>query len=184
MGQAKAERDRQTRGNLVPLVFSHLLPNALADLQGLVWWRIVQDQQELFATNAGDEVRVTRFFAQDLRELYEHAIAYGMAEPVVDALEIVSVQHRYRQGSAACLGIGQYLRERLVHTTSVCQTSEFVTQRVQLKSLRAVDSDLRFCACLLGLAARGFCLEARHEQFGLSPQLPPRALALQPQIGL
>ena len=102
--------------------------------------------RELVATHAGDRVGLPRHLAQPIGHHPQQLVAGGMAERVVDVLEVIEVQNVGGDDLTA-LGTGQGLLQPLVEQHAVRQTG----QRVVHGHVR----DLRFGAPLFGDVVMG-----------------------------
>src|SRR5690554_6699482 len=81
------------------MAFSHA-PDPLGDDKRGVELGIREKQRELFASKPSDEIiPLTRAFRDHTRERDEHLIAYSVSVLIVDALEMVRVEHEEAQRS-------------------------------------------------------------------------------------
>jgi hypothetical protein len=71
--------------------------DALGHLDGGIQPGIRQDDEELLATKAADDVGTTAEQPQDAGKLLQDVVAHIMAVFVVHHLEVVDVQHQCRQ---------------------------------------------------------------------------------------
>ena len=69
------------------------LTHALGQVEGALEVGAGQHHRELLAAVAGGRVDVARALAQDASDLAQHDVALLMAVGVVDALEVVDVEH-------------------------------------------------------------------------------------------
>ena len=56
-----------------------------------------QDSAEFLAANAGNDVTVAQFAAQDISKADEHHVTVSVAEMVVDLLEAIEIEHDHGQ---------------------------------------------------------------------------------------
>ena len=80
--------------------------------------------------------------AQPARHLREHAVAGGMAEAVVDLLEVVDVDEAQRQRRALLLGVEQLALEAFVEVAVVAESGEWIGEREAHRSQRVVRGAL------------------------------------------
>ena len=83
---------------------------------------------ELVAAHAGDRVGLAHQRAQPIGDHLQELVAGGMAERVVDVLEVVEVEHVGGDHLAA-LGAGERVLEPLVQQDAVGQARQRVVQR-------------------------------------------------------
>src|SRR4029079_896870 len=104
--------------------FLESAPRTLGEPGGAVELGARQDDCELLAAPAGRHVDLADALPQRLRELHEHAVADGVAEAVVDRLEVVEVGEHERAGAAEALRAHQLAGERLLAVTAVREPGE------------------------------------------------------------
>ena len=85
-----------------------------------------QYDEELVAAPARYDVHAAHRRGQDVGERHERFVALGMTEGVVDALEIVHVEHHDRQRKTRGERILQEILEGSLHGTAVHQACESV----------------------------------------------------------
>ena len=113
---ALGERDSQPLGHL---------GGALAVGSG-------QDHRELLAAPARRHVDLTDGVEQEVGEVAQDDVAGGMAEAVVDRLEVVHVGEDQADGAAEPLGARELGRQRLVRLPPVREPRETVDERLPL----------------------------------------------------
>ena len=91
--------------------------------------RLGHDHRELVAADAAGDVRRPDDVEDPVGGLGQHRVAGEMADPVVDRLEVVEVEHDEREGAAVAVGAGDLARERLVEVAAVVQPGESVEIR-------------------------------------------------------
>jgi hypothetical protein len=78
----------------------HDLPAALGDESGALDTRVNQQHRELLAAEAGDEVVPTQQPGESIGHGDQDMIAGGVAESIVDLLEVIEVEHQAGDGQA------------------------------------------------------------------------------------
>src|SRR5258706_9628689 len=79
------------------------------------------DQNELFAAIARDDILAPRSGQHVLAYCSQHRISCGVAERVVEAFEVVDVDHHYAEGQAAAPGAALFPAERLLEVAAVME---------------------------------------------------------------
>src|SRR5581483_9379244 len=95
---------------------------------------------ELLAAVAADDVRRARGGADDARELAQDDVARLVAEPVVDALEMVDVDHDHADRAPVPAGAEDLEPEPFLHLAPVVQAGEGIVHRL-LEQLVAQPRD-------------------------------------------
>ena len=105
------------------------LAHALGDRPGGVERGPGHQGEELLAADPAEAVDLAQDFAQQRRDVLQGLIAGGVAEPIVDRLEVVEIEHQHRErlaGAAAALDLSL---QRLVDRAPVEQSGEAVVAR-------------------------------------------------------
>ena len=91
-------------------------------LQGCFAGRLGQQHRELLPPVPADEIGLAQTLAQEASQARQHSIARRVAQPVVDLLEMVDIDHRHGQGVpvAPCAGD---LHVELFHQARVVRES-------------------------------------------------------------
>ncbi len=97
------------------------------------------DHAELLAADAADDVRAAHGVARDARDLDEHLVAGTVAVDVVDALEVVEVEHEDRDRVVRARGPRQLGAQPFVEVAVVVEAG----QRVGLREVLEPRPDLR-----------------------------------------
>src|SRR5437868_14910363 len=107
------------------------LVNPLHDARGLVDARVREEDPELVAAEAREDVGRAQLAADQVREADQRGVAGGVPELVVDRLEAVEIEQRQRAAAAA---------QRLVEEADVVDAGERIVRRErdQLLLLRDV----------------------------------------------
>ena len=137
--QADARGDAQPGLDVVPRMLAHDLAQSLAGTQRRVGRGVAQDDSELFAAHAHDDVLGPAGAAQDAGQLDENAIANGVRKAIVDVLEVIQVEQRHRHRLA--LARGQGLR-RFLEPAAIAQAGERIGADRSGLVLRLVDERL------------------------------------------
>src|SRR5690606_3579797 len=93
-----------------------------------------QHEEELLAAVAGDDVDLADAVAQAPRDLREDCVADDVPVSLVDALEVVDVEHRARERVAEALGSLELFREAGVEVTVVVEARQLVADRQPLEA--------------------------------------------------
>jgi hypothetical protein len=144
-GDPGADRDPRRHGVALRRLGRHPRPDALGDLGGGRRVGLREHEQELLAAVARGEVGAAQRGAEDRRESTQNLVAGQVPEGVVEALEVIDVDHRHRQRppvAPAALDLGL---ERLHQVLAVRQAGEAVGDRqlVQLGVARAQAGTMR-----------------------------------------
>ena len=91
------------------------------------------DHPELLAAEPADDVRATQRRAQQLGEIGQHLVARAVAVDVVDALEVVDVEHQHRDAVAGAVGARQLGAQPLVEVAVVVEAGQRVGLRLVLE---------------------------------------------------
>ena len=91
---------------------------------------VLQQHRELVPAETGDGVDVAGVGHQPPRDLDQHGVTRGVAEPVVDRLEAVEVDEEQRNPHAAPAGPVQGLRDPVEQDAAVGQVGQGVVPRV------------------------------------------------------
>ena len=87
---------------------------------------VLQNHHELIAPQAGDGVGLAHAGFQAAGDVLQEQIAGGMAEAVVDVLEVVDVDVEQGHAAVFALAAGQGGPEAVVEEATVGQAGEFV----------------------------------------------------------
>ena len=101
-GHAHGHRHGDRRAAL-PKRERHVRDGAAQAFGALHGGRVIgigQRHEKLLATQTGHQIARTQLGAQAAAEPAQHLVAGGMAVPVVDALEVVEVQHHHHDALA------------------------------------------------------------------------------------
>src|SRR5262249_50700580 len=107
----------------------HRSANALGHVQGLALRRFGKNDDELFATIAGDGIDLAHLSEQLLRYLAQHAIADVVAVGVVQEFEVVEVEHEQSEGEALALAALHFHVELLLEVAAGVQAGKKVGKR-------------------------------------------------------
>ena len=91
-----------------------------------------EDDRELVAAEAGHGVVVAHALAQPARHLQQQLVAGGVAERVVDGLEVIDVDEHHRHGAAVALGAREAVAQPIGEQLAVRQVREDVVVGVEL----------------------------------------------------
>ena len=91
-----------------------------------------QEDEELFAAVAGQDVARAQAAAHDLDEAHEHGVAAEVAVLVVDALEVVEVEQQRRQGRFGAARARDLLVADVEERAAVVDGGELVGHRQPL----------------------------------------------------
>src|SRR5712692_10853806 len=92
------------------------------------------DQHELFAAIARDDILAPRSGQHVLAYCTQHRIPRRVAERVVEALEVVDVDHHYAEGQAAAPGAAFFPAERLLEIAAVMKAGQPVMYDLVLQA--------------------------------------------------
>ena len=99
MLRADGDPDRERDGPcLVEVRLGDLLRDPFGECVGGLEIACPDDDRELLAAGPADVVRLAYDAAELRRELRQHLVADGVPVDVVDALEVVEVEHQQRHG--------------------------------------------------------------------------------------
>src|SRR5690606_28187254 len=129
IGRVAGYADRHRHGRqAATVVLDHHRFHRDADFFGArratVWRHFRQDQGEFLAAVAAGDVFVARVRGQHLCEMDEDRVAAVVAVLVVEALEVVDVQHQQRQRPAATLTARQFALQGFLQIAPVEQAGE------------------------------------------------------------
>ena len=92
-----------------------------------------EDHRELLAAEPADDVGAAHGLRQLARERTEHLVAGAVPVHVVDALEVVDVEHQHRDGVVNAAGTAQLGAQALVEVAMVVEAGERVCLRLMLE---------------------------------------------------
>ena len=101
------------------------------------------DHAELLAAETADDVGAAHGAAQQVGEVAQHLVAGAVAVDVVDALEVVDVEHQHGDRVAHTAGARQLGAQPLVEVAVVVEAGE----RVRLRLVLEPRADLRVVEC-------------------------------------
>ena len=105
-------------------------PQALGDVDGVRLRGAGQDDEDLLAADPVDRVAGTQVGAHRLGDLLQDRVAGGMAEPVVDALEVVEVAEQQGVGDARlAAGVAVEFGQALLQRVAVEEAGERIDGR-------------------------------------------------------
>ena len=107
------------------------------------------DHGELLAADPADDIACADARAEMVCEVRQHVVADGVAEDVVDLLEVVDVDHHDRHVRVLCRGQRQLAAEALVEVAVVVEPGERVGLRLALEpraDMRVVERQRRSVA--------------------------------------
>ena len=116
-----------------------------------------QQDRELVAAEAGDDVGRAQPLAQHARDARQQAVAGGVAEGVVDGLEAVEVEHERGALGAVAAHVREVPRELLLEAAAVREPGERVVvgEVAQLGGRREQRAQVALRADAARAAARG-----------------------------
>src|SRR5439155_14986823 len=91
-------------------------------------------QNELFAAIAGDDILAPRSGQHVLAYCTQHRVPRRVAERVVEALEVVDVDHHYAEGQGAAPGAALFPAERLLEVAAVMEAGQPVMYDLVLQA--------------------------------------------------
>src|ERR1051326_7125931 len=103
-----------------------LIEDALGHGAGAAEVRVREDDRELVAAEAGEEVGRAQRLAHGAAELGEDDVADGVAERIVDLLEVVDVEHQERERQRVDAGALDLLRQLPAEVALVPDAGEVV----------------------------------------------------------
>src|SRR5204863_3037800 len=112
------------------LELCNFLAHALGPAQRGVERALGQQHQEFLASVAAGDVGPSRGAPERARQLPQYEIARFVAERVVEALEVVDVEHDRGERPAVALRAAQLQAEPLLHVMAVVQAGELVAHRL------------------------------------------------------
>jgi hypothetical protein len=107
--------------------------------------RAAHDHAELLASETADDVAAAHHRAHRLGELAQHLVADAVAVDVVDALEVVDVEHQHRDRVVRPARAGQLGAQALVDVAVVVEAGEPVCLRLVLEARADVRVVEREC---------------------------------------
>ena len=113
------------------------LGEGLRDLLGAL--EVGEQQHELVAAVARDQIALAQVAPQARRQLAQHDVARRVPEPVVDVLEAVEVDEQHGDAAAVVAGAGDGGVERLLEQAPVGEPGQVVVMRVVQGAALALD---------------------------------------------
>ncbi len=95
-------------------------------------FEFTQNHHELIATNARHDVVVAHGAAEPACHLAQETITHGVAQRVVDALEVVHVNEHHRQAAAVATRIGHQLVQARLQCIAIGQPGQGIAVRQAL----------------------------------------------------
>ena len=92
------------RADLLDLLAADRERDPVGEQLGVVAARLRQDHRELVAADAAGDVGRAHDAAHAVGDLGEHGVAAEVADPVVDPLEVVEVEHDHRDVALVAAG--------------------------------------------------------------------------------
>src|SRR5882762_3112805 len=92
------------------------------------------DQNELFSAVAGDDILAPRSRQHVLAYCTQHRVSRGVPERVVEALEVVDIDHHYTEGQAAAPGAALFPAERFLEVAAVMEAGQPVMHDLVLQA--------------------------------------------------
>ena len=105
---------------------AHRVEHRGGDAVGLLGRRLGQQDRELVAAEAGEHVGLAQAAAQRVGDAHDQLVAGGVAERVVDRLEVVEVEHDRRALRPVALDVGDVALELALERAAVEQPGERV----------------------------------------------------------
>src|SRR5262245_59831002 len=105
VGSSHSATDRNvqaTTGNQV----AQLLAEARGDEVALAWAGVLEEHDELVGAVTGDEIRGACRFHQGIGDRPQDVVADGVAEPIVDRVEMVDVEQHQKETALAAARTG------------------------------------------------------------------------------
>ena len=133
-----ADRDRHVTGGL-ELVVAQALGQPRGETERIAGVARRHDHAELLAADAADDIRASHGLARETGELHEQLVTGAVAVDVVDALEVVEVEHQHRHRVVRARGARQLRAEAVVEEAVVVEPG----QRVGLREMLEPRTDLR-----------------------------------------
>ena len=132
--RARGDPDREADGaDRAERHSRDLLSHPLGKAVGLREAARGRDDRELLAADPADGVAAPDGAEEDLGDLREHLVSGCVAVDVVDALEVVEVEHHEGDGGAIDGGLDELEAETLVERTVVPETRERIGLRLSLE---------------------------------------------------
>ena len=129
---AEAGRDRHRLALGREIELPDLLADALGHAVSARHRGVREDDRELLAAVAARDVAGTERVREEVADALEDEVAEGMAEVVVELLEVIEVDHDERDRAPAARAAGDLRGETLVEVGAVAEPGE----RVDLGPLR------------------------------------------------
>ena len=132
------DADRRRHAKLVAGLHhdvAHLLADAFGQQAGVDGRCLGQQDGELLAAVAGHEVGFAGAVGEDRRHPAQDVVAPGVAEAVVDPLEVVEVHHQERERVAVAFAAPHLALEGVLEVTVVVEAGELVGDGAQLALL-------------------------------------------------
>jgi hypothetical protein len=83
-----------------------------------------RDNGEFLSAPTNDGIRITKPCTDASSHRYQHSVANGMAVAVIDALEVVDVEHDQRHGNAVAFSLGSLEFCQLIEGATVADPGE------------------------------------------------------------
>ncbi len=116
------------------------LLDALDEYRGAVYAFFGEDDQELVATEAYDEIGPAYLFLEDLGDLAQDPVAEKMPLGVVDVLEIIDVDEHHGEAFAAASGCPDVAHQHL-HVSAIREARQRVDERKPVRFLNQVNAE-------------------------------------------
>ncbi|EFI64014.1 hypothetical protein BCSJ1_26258, partial [Bacillus cereus SJ1] len=129
IGDADADGEGDGRPQHVEPHGLDRLAQALGEQPGAFHRRVQQHHAEFLAAVASGDVGIAHMGLDHPGEGLDRLIAHGVTIGVVDALEMIDVEHHQRQATAIALVPGEFLGEALFPVTAVGQSGQAVGTR-------------------------------------------------------
>ena len=92
---------------------------------------------KLFATVTADIVSLAQTLLEEQRQAFDHPVAHGMAMAVVDALEVIDIEHGKAQRLAFAAGAEAAIFKQLQDMRVVIQAGQTVANHPRLEAARS-----------------------------------------------
>src|SRR6185369_10753969 len=94
---------------------------------------IVDDHDKLVTTQARGKIRLTQIALQASREFDQDRVSGGVAQRVVDFLEVIDVEIEQRQRASFALSSRQCCLEAFAELPAICKAGKTVVAREQIQ---------------------------------------------------